>query len=56
MLGLSNSNASLIQGFIALKDLKTTYFKVSVIQGLIAIKGLKSKGFFRNLRISAKWD
>ena len=30
------------------------YLKFSVIQGSIAIKGLKAKGFFRNLKISAR--
>ena len=52
MLRLSNTNASLIQGLIALKVLKN-YFKVIVMQqGLIATKGLTAKGFLRNLRIS----
>ena len=46
MLRLSNAYTRL-DSSKRLKD----YFKVSVIQGLIARKG---KGFFGNLRISAK--
>ena len=50
MLRLSNSRASLTQGLIALKGLKTTLMLV-FLQGLIARRGLKAKGFFRNLRM-----
>ena len=46
MLRLSNSDATLILGLIALKG---DFFKVSVIQGLIALKGLKAKGIFKKI-------
>ena len=50
MLRLSNSRASLKQGLIDLKGLKTT-LKVVVIQGLIFRKSLVAKAFFRNLKM-----